>query len=459
MSNTKGIFRLSRRERFAQIDTHCLEDQNLSWKAKGMLAYLMSRTDDWMTRVQHLKTVSTDGRIATASGLRELIENDYARRRQPRDEEGKVKAVEYWIVEAPPEVLRQRMPEEEYQAFREEWEKWPAPHKEKEKEDTESEESDEPQSGNLIADEDPQSENLIADENDPQSGNLIAVKTPESENLIADENPQSGNPHADDPHADNLQLRKNDLTKEGTTYDRSGRSVVGRSRAIEDVATEEKTPTDEPTDRPSIEEGTERYVEWVALTWEVDWSQELREDISGLFAPWDGPAGRAWLEQKMKRLAGKYSDIGVADMVRRDIQAGECPPPAPVDDEKSADDESGGNVGGTVRKHGESASDGQSERQVVRLDAAKDEWGGALLELREMVSEDNFRRWFEKLEMGGRYAEDEERFLVLVEDDFYKAWLEDNYLDLLEKALGNVVGREVNVELVVDGAVEVELKE
>ena len=451
MTNTKGIFRLSRRKRFAQIDTHCLEDENLSWKAKGMLAYLMSRTDDWATRVQHLKTVSTDGRIATASGLRELIENDYARRRQPRDDKGQLQPVEYWIVEAPPKVLKRRMPDDEYAAFIEQWKKWPSPH---EDEESHKGETEEPQSENLIVDEKPQSGNLITDENKPQSENLIADESPQSENLITGEKPQSGNPSAGDPHADNLQLRKNEYTYEGLTYDRSGQSV-SQSRASNTNDQGSSKPTDGPTDRPAIDSTVEEFVEWLAARSGVDWGEGLRIDISERFKPWDGPAGREWLLKKVDRLAGRFSDIGVADMVMKDLAAGECPKPrdteiraahrqAARDSEEQQSSES----------RGESP---QKERETLILEVAENEWGRALLDLRDKISAENFEAWFQCISCGGLI--DEETLVLLVDDSFFQAWIEDNYRDLIEDALTQVFEREIEVELRVREHVEIQRPE
>ena len=49
MSNT--IIRAPRRHRFVTIDQSAVEDSRLSWAARGLLGYLLSRPDDWKVLV------------------------------------------------------------------------------------------------------------------------------------------------------------------------------------------------------------------------------------------------------------------------------------------------------------------------------------------------------------------------------------------------------------------------
>ena len=44
MTNT--IIRAQRRHRFVIVDQRAVEDSRLSWAARGLLAYLLSRPDD-----------------------------------------------------------------------------------------------------------------------------------------------------------------------------------------------------------------------------------------------------------------------------------------------------------------------------------------------------------------------------------------------------------------------------
>ena len=72
-SNNKTMIRVIKKENpFVTIDKTCLKDDRLSWKAKGLLCYLLSLPDDWDIYVSELINHAFDGRDSTAAGLREL---------------------------------------------------------------------------------------------------------------------------------------------------------------------------------------------------------------------------------------------------------------------------------------------------------------------------------------------------------------------------------------------------
>lgn len=73
-----SIVRSARRENpFAQIDKRLLDDEGISWKAKGLLCYLLSKPADWQIQVRDLISKATDGRDAVYSALRELTAAGY----------------------------------------------------------------------------------------------------------------------------------------------------------------------------------------------------------------------------------------------------------------------------------------------------------------------------------------------------------------------------------------------
>lgn len=88
--------------RFAQIDRTALNDNTLTWQAKGLLAYMLSMPDDWSYYVTELQKHSKSGRDATASALNELIKAKYVHRRKQRLQ-GKFKGYEYLVFEEPTE--------------------------------------------------------------------------------------------------------------------------------------------------------------------------------------------------------------------------------------------------------------------------------------------------------------------------------------------------------------------
>jgi hypothetical protein len=91
---------------FVMIDNRVFLDENLSWKAKGILGYLLSRPDDWKIIVGDLIKHSTDGKTSVYSGLDELLKYGYIERRERRSKEGQFMPTEYVIHEKPNRVLR-----------------------------------------------------------------------------------------------------------------------------------------------------------------------------------------------------------------------------------------------------------------------------------------------------------------------------------------------------------------
>ena len=58
----------------------------LSWKAKGILTYLMSRPDGWEVSIADLVKRSTDGKASVRAGLKELRDAGHMRYTQSRNE-------------------------------------------------------------------------------------------------------------------------------------------------------------------------------------------------------------------------------------------------------------------------------------------------------------------------------------------------------------------------------------
>jgi uncharacterized phage protein (TIGR02220 family) len=62
------------------IDSKALEDPNLSFRAKGLLAYLQSRPRGSTADVKNLEKASLEGRAAIETALKELIDSGYVTR-------------------------------------------------------------------------------------------------------------------------------------------------------------------------------------------------------------------------------------------------------------------------------------------------------------------------------------------------------------------------------------------
>jgi len=88
MSNTdSGIVRVEHNKdhTYVVLSKELTEDARLSYGARGMMAYLLSKPDTWHVRMTDLESKSRDGRQRVRSLMHELEEAGYIRRSQVRD--------------------------------------------------------------------------------------------------------------------------------------------------------------------------------------------------------------------------------------------------------------------------------------------------------------------------------------------------------------------------------------
>lgn len=96
------IIRVQKRETpYVVIDKTGLNDKRLTFKARGILAYLLAKPDDWEVIVQELINASPEGRTAIYSGLKELEKYGYMRKRVQRGKDGKFTGWDYDVIENP----------------------------------------------------------------------------------------------------------------------------------------------------------------------------------------------------------------------------------------------------------------------------------------------------------------------------------------------------------------------
>ena len=74
---------------FARIDKVPLNDPDISYKAKGILTYVLSKPDGWETNYTDLANHAADGEKAIRSGVNELINNKYCQRLKVIDPDNK----------------------------------------------------------------------------------------------------------------------------------------------------------------------------------------------------------------------------------------------------------------------------------------------------------------------------------------------------------------------------------
>ncbi|MCC0652194.1 hypothetical protein [Clostridioides sp. ES-S-0001-03] len=67
------------------LNSACLQDSSLSWQAKGLHLYLMTKSENEKIYLEDLKNKSSNGRDSTANILNELIEKGYVSREIRRD--------------------------------------------------------------------------------------------------------------------------------------------------------------------------------------------------------------------------------------------------------------------------------------------------------------------------------------------------------------------------------------
>jgi helix-turn-helix protein len=83
------IIRASGPNNFTLIPNVVLRDQRLSWKARGLMAYLLSHLDGWQADAETLAQQGPDGRTTILSALKELQTAGYIERRKHQVERGR----------------------------------------------------------------------------------------------------------------------------------------------------------------------------------------------------------------------------------------------------------------------------------------------------------------------------------------------------------------------------------
>jgi len=97
MSNT--INRATRRDRYVIIEQNAIDDARLSWAARGLLGYLLSRPDDWKVLVNDLRKRGDLGRDGIYKSLKELRGAGYIRFIRSRDKYGRIRGGTYFVHE------------------------------------------------------------------------------------------------------------------------------------------------------------------------------------------------------------------------------------------------------------------------------------------------------------------------------------------------------------------------
>lgn len=94
------VFRINKNSNYTVMSNFHLRDKNLSFKAKGMLSFMLSLPEDWDYSLSGLCSVSKEGIRAIRSIIQELEENKYLEIKKFKDEKGLFE-YEYSIYEYP----------------------------------------------------------------------------------------------------------------------------------------------------------------------------------------------------------------------------------------------------------------------------------------------------------------------------------------------------------------------
>lgn len=88
------IIRVEHREKYVTVRNKTVRDSRLSFKARGILVYLLSLPDDATVNRSRLAEAATDGEESVRSGLQELAAAGYIVHRRAQNERGR------WCTEA-----------------------------------------------------------------------------------------------------------------------------------------------------------------------------------------------------------------------------------------------------------------------------------------------------------------------------------------------------------------------
>lgn len=84
-----AVYRIRKETNYVVMCKTSLQDERLSWKAKGLHAYMLSMPDDWKFYDEELKNHAKDGIDALKTALKELKDLGYMKRVRSQDRKGK----------------------------------------------------------------------------------------------------------------------------------------------------------------------------------------------------------------------------------------------------------------------------------------------------------------------------------------------------------------------------------
>ncbi|MEK5477595.1 hypothetical protein NYE70_11680 [Paenibacillus sp. FSL R5-0407] len=86
---------------FTRILNAPLQDERLSFKARGLLAYMLSKPDNFKFYIDELTKHTTEGKDSIRAGMKELEQLGYIHRYPVKNERGKIMSWELDLYESP----------------------------------------------------------------------------------------------------------------------------------------------------------------------------------------------------------------------------------------------------------------------------------------------------------------------------------------------------------------------
>ena len=83
-----SVFRINKTKNYTVMSNYHLQDRNLSYKAKGLLSYMLSLPSDWDYSLSGLVAISKESKDCIRTILNELKVNHYLEIEKHRGEKG-----------------------------------------------------------------------------------------------------------------------------------------------------------------------------------------------------------------------------------------------------------------------------------------------------------------------------------------------------------------------------------
>ncbi|HOQ09684.1 MAG: hypothetical protein WBJ34_05120 [Syntrophomonadaceae bacterium] len=87
--------------RFTIVPNAIIDDSGISFRAKGIYAYLRSKPDDWEFRVPNIVRAGKEGRDAIQTAIKELEDTGYIERHPRKNDDGCFAGCIWYIYEKP----------------------------------------------------------------------------------------------------------------------------------------------------------------------------------------------------------------------------------------------------------------------------------------------------------------------------------------------------------------------